>query len=68
MSLGGRDRIDPVALDLAKGIGFGPSRCGVADESSLRWHYPVQVHAVGACRALSAQTPELPLAADLTRI
>jgi hypothetical protein len=60
------DRPNAIGFDLAKGIDFGAGRCGVADVSSLRWHYPVQVHAVGACRALSARTAELPLESNPT--
>ena len=53
MAVARRDRLDPVALDLAKGVRFGAVAAAVADGSSLRWHYPVQVHAVGATRPLS---------------
>jgi hypothetical protein len=56
-----------MALDLAKGWRFDAIRRDVADGSSLRWHYPVQVHAVGARRALSARIPELPLEPILRR-
>jgi hypothetical protein len=64
--LGSRNRIDAVAFDLAKGIRRWALTNDFADGSSLRWHYPVQVHAVGARRALSARSPELPLEMDFT--
>src|SRR5207248_1101870 len=49
----GRDGLDAAAFDLAELVGLDNRRTDLAHVVSLRWHYPVQVHAVGAKRPLS---------------
>jgi hypothetical protein len=63
MTLAGGDGFDAMALHLAEGIGFGRFDGDVGHDSSLRWNYPVQVHAVGA----SPSQPQRPLPVVLLR-